>query len=161
MKRIIFVLIILFALLVTLVGCNPDLVYDENKEINPKGWNMNDRAEFEVEILDTMRLYDFAINVRNTIDYPKTNIFFFIKTTYPDGSITQRDTVECYLAYLDGSWTGKGSGRIKDNRFWFTQKVIFPQKGKYKFEIQQATRDTNLVGIANVGLHIEYHNPNR
>ncbi|MFA6199964.1 MAG: gliding motility lipoprotein GldH [Bacteroidales bacterium] len=158
MKKILLGFILLSFLF---TSCNPDVVYDENKKVNEKGWNMNDRVEFDVNIKDTLRLYDFAINLRNTIEYPNCNIFFFIKTTYPDGSITRCDTVECYLAYLDGPWTGKGSGRIKDNRFWFTKNVVFPQKGKYRFEIQQATRDTNLVGIANVGLHIEYHKAER
>lgn len=93
-----------------LTSCNPDVVFDQNKKINEKGWNMNERIEFEVEITDTLRLYDFAINLRNTTDYPNSNIFFFIKTIYPDGSITKSDTVECYLAYMDGTWTGKEVG---------------------------------------------------
>lgn len=153
MKKILFGFILISFIF---ASCNPNVVYDENKKINEKGWNMNDRVEFDVDVKDTLRLYDFAINLRNTVEYPNCNIFLFIKTTYPDGSITKCDTVECYLAYLDGTWTGKGSGRIKDNRFWFTQNVVFPQKGKYRFEIQQATRDTNLVGISDIGLHIEY-----
>lgn len=160
MKKVLFGFI-LFSITLFFTSCNPDVVFDENKKVSEKGWNMNERIEFEVDIKDTLRLYDFAINLRNTTDYPNSNIFFFIKTIYPDGSITKCDTVECYVAYLDGTWTGKGSGRIKDNRFWFTQKVIFPMKGVYRFEVQQATRDTNLVGISDVGLHIEYHNQNR
>ncbi|MCK9163411.1 MAG: gliding motility lipoprotein GldH [Bacteroidales bacterium] len=149
--------IILFSTTITLTSCNPDVVYDQSKKVDPKGWNMNKKVEFDVKIEDTLRFYDFALNIRNTTDYPNCNVFFFIKTIYPDGSITKSDTVECYLSYMDGSWTGKGSGKIKDNRFWFTQKVVFPQKGVYRFEIQQATRDTNLVGISDIGLHIEYH----
>ncbi|MFA6367691.1 MAG: gliding motility lipoprotein GldH [Bacteroidales bacterium] len=160
MNKILFGFIILSTSII-LASCNQNVVYDESKKVDPKGWNINDRVEFEVEIKDTVKFYDFAINLRNTTNYPNSNIFFFIKTIYPDGSITKSDTVECYLAYMDGSWTGKGSGRIKDNRFWFTQRVVFPQKGVYKFEIQQATRDTNLVGISDVGLHIEYHTNNR
>lgn len=140
----------------SIISCNTNIVYDKNLDINEKGWNKSDIAEFEVEIEDSLMLYDFAINIRNTINYPKSNIYFFIKTIYPDGSITRRDTIECILAYPDGSWTGKGSGRIKDNRFWFTQNVVFPLKGIYKFEIEQATRDTSIIGIKNIGLHIEY-----
>ncbi|MFV0500726.1 MAG: gliding motility lipoprotein GldH [Bacteroidales bacterium] len=151
-------LIILFALILSLsiISCNNNIVYDENVKINEKGWNKSEIAEFEVEINDTLRLYNFAINLRNTIDYPKSNIYLFVKTIYPDGSLTRRDTIECIIAYPDGKWTGKGSGRIKDNRFWFTQNVVFPLKGKYRFEIEQATRDTSLIGIKNIGLHIEY-----
>ncbi|MBP1630768.1 MAG: gliding motility-associated lipoprotein GldH [Bacteroidetes bacterium] len=153
MKNLLFGFVLLSFLF---VSCNNNLVFDQTKEVNVKGWNKSDIVEFEVEIKDTLRLYDFAINLRNTVDYPKSNIYFFIKTIYPDGSVTRCDTVECYLAYPDGTWTGKGSGSIKDNRFWFTKNVIFPLKGKYKFEIEQATRDTSIVGIKNIGLHIEY-----
>ncbi|MDR0971767.1 MAG: gliding motility lipoprotein GldH [Bacteroidales bacterium] len=137
--------------------CNNNIVYDETQKVNEKGWNMNEKKIFKVDIQDTIQRYDFAINLRNTTQYKNSNIFFFIKTIYPDNSITLCDTIECYLTYLDGSWVGKGSGRLKDNRFWFSHSVTFPQKGEYVFEIQQATRDTNLIGISDIGIHIEYH----
>jgi gliding motility-associated lipoprotein GldH len=155
MRKILFIMGL--SLICFLGSCNSDIVYDNTQTVNEKAWKRKDKLEFVVNITDTHSFYDFALNVRNTTDYPYCNIYFFVKTTFPDGSVRMQDTVECYVAYLDGGWNGNGSGHIKDNRFWFTQKVAFPQKGKYRFEITQATRDTSLLGIKDVGLHIEYH----
>jgi gliding motility-associated lipoprotein GldH len=60
------------------------------------------------------------------------------------------------LAYPDGTWKGKGSSKIRDNRFWIAKNIKFEQKGKYTFELRQATVDSTLKGICDVGLHLEY-----
>lgn len=139
-----------------IISCDNDLVYDKTLEVNDNAWHRSEVLEFEVDIEDSLRLYNIAINLRNTIDYPYSNTYLFVKTIYPDGSITRRDTVECVLAYPDGSWTGHGGRRIRDNRFWFTEPIVFPLKGRYRFEIEQGNKDTIIQGIKNVGLHIEY-----
>lgn len=138
-------------------SCNSDVAFDKSSKIDTKGWNMTDRKAFEVELSqkDIAYSYRFAVNLRNTTEYKYNNIFFFVTTIYPDGSITRKDTIECILSNPDGTWKGKGNSYIKDNRFWFAQNVKFPQKGKYIFKIEQATKDTVLTGIKDVGLHIE------
>ncbi|MGP1515739.1 MAG: gliding motility lipoprotein GldH [Bacteroidales bacterium] len=145
------------SLLLLLVSCNNDVTFDKSRAVDPDGWNMMDRQVFEVDISqrDIVYLHRFAINLRNTTEYKYNNIFFFVTTIYPDGSITKKDTVECILSDIDGTWKGKGMTDIKDNRFWFARNVKFPQKGKYIFKIEQATKDTILTGIKSVGLHVE------
>lgn len=141
----------------SLSSCNNDVLFDKSRKVDSKGWNMNDKKEFDLEVSqsDALYSYRFAINLRNTTDYKYNNIFFFVTTIYPDGSITKQDTVECILMNVDGTWKGKGNSNVKDNRFWFAKNVKFPQKGKYTFKITQATKDTILSGIKDVGLHIE------
>lgn len=137
-------------------ACNSNVVYDKNKSVDEKAWSAKDKLFYEVEITDTTQQYKVALNVRNTTDYPYSNVYFFMTTILPDGKITKRDTIECYLAYPDGNWKGKGRSDLRDNRFWIAKNVEFKQKGKYVFEIYQATTDSTLSGIADVGLHIEY-----
>ena len=84
-------------------------------------------------------------------------MFLFIEKTFPDGGIAL-DTMECPLADPEGNWYGKPSGKYVDNRYFLRKNVIFPQRGQYRFAITQATRDTNLVGIKDVGILIEYVN---
>lgn len=144
--------VILFA------ACDGQVVYDENKKVDSEKWDMNDKLFYEVDIRDTAARYKVAVNVRNSTDYPYSNVYFFMNTILPDGSLTRRDTIECYLAYPDGTWKGKGNSNIKDNRFWIAKNVRFEQKGRYVFELYQATSDTLLKGIMDVGLHIEYQN---
>lgn len=137
-------------------SCNSNVVYDENKTVDSESWKADDKIFYEFDVKNTSNKYKMALNVRNTTDYPYNNIYFFMKTILPDGSITRTDTIECYLAYPDGTWKGKGSFDVKDNRFWIAKNVEFKQKGRYVFEIYQATSDSSLVGIRDVGLHIEY-----
>ncbi len=145
-------------LLITLLftACNFNVVYDENKEVNQESWKTTDKLYYEIDIKDTLKTYKLAINIRNTIEYPYSNVYFYMNTILPDGKVTKKDTIECYLAYPDGTWKGKGNSRIKDNRFWIAKNVKFNQIGKYTFELRQATTDSLLKGISDVGLHLEY-----
>lgn len=149
-KISILLVVILFS------ACNNNVVYDENKEVNQRGWKTTDKLYYEVDITDTIKSYKLAINIRNTIEYPYSNIYFYMNTILPNGKVTKCDTIECYLAYPDGTWKGKGNSKIRDNRFWIAKNIKFEQKGKYTFELRQATIDSTLKGICDVGLHLEY-----
>lgn len=116
---------------------------------------MNDKLTFDVDVKDTARLYTFLVDLRLTADYPYSNVFFFITTTFPDGGVAA-DTLECPVASPDGQWVGKRTGGYIDNRYIFRKNMIFPATGSYTFEIQHGMRDTNITGIKNVGLRIEY-----
>ncbi len=140
-----------------LSSCNSNVMFDKSEKIKNSSWDMKEKKSFVVKVKDTDKpyTYRFALNIRNTTDYKYNNIFFFITTIYPDGSITKKDTIECELTYRDGTFKGKGNSDIKDNRFWFAQNVRFAQSGEYVFKIEQATKDTILEGIKDIGLHIE------
>lgn len=155
MKTIISRITILL-IVISFTACNVNVVYDENKEVNQESWKTTDKLYYEIDIKDTLKTYKLAINIRNTVEYPYSNIYFYMNTILPDGKVTKRDTIECYLAYPDGTWKGKGNSRIKDNRFWIAKNVKFNQIGKYTFELRQATTDSLLKGISDVGLHLEY-----
>lgn len=149
-KISILLVVILFS------ACNNNVVYDENKEVNQQAWKTTDKLYYEIDITDTIKSYKLAINIRNTIEYPYSNIYFYMNTILPNGKVTKCDTIECYLAYPDGTWKGKGNSKIRDNRFWIAKNIKFEQKGKYTFELRQATIDSTLKGICDVGLHLEY-----
>lgn len=149
--------ILFFSLLLatTFASCNKSVFYSNDQRVDDKGWNMNDKRYFEVEVTDTLRLYTFFFDLRVSQDYAWDRAFFFINTTFPDGSVA-KDTLGCPLAEPDGRWYGKRTGKYIDNRYVFRSNMIFPTTGTYRFEIAHAMRDTNIVGIKNVGLHIEY-----
>ncbi len=147
---------LLIALLISILfaSCDARRVFDENIGIEEEGWNRNNKAKFEVVITDTISLHNFYINLRNTSDYAKRNIYLYIKTTFPNNRVAI-DTLAFFLADKEGKWLGKGIGRIKDNRILFKAGVIFPYKGKYLFEIEQGMRYEVLEGVIDVGLRIE------
>ncbi len=117
-------------------------------------WGDSDIAKFTVPIVDTTSYFNIFINIRNTTDYSNCNLYLFITASSPTG-VSQRDTVECYLADEQGIWLGKGFGYIRDNRIPYKQNVRFPLKGDYKFEVKQAMRTDDLIGIASVGIRVE------
>ena len=103
---------------------------------------------------DISSSYSFFLNIRNTGDYPFSNLFLFLKTTYPDGRTT-RDTIECTLADNEGKWLGSGMSDVKFNRLLFSKGVRFPQKGNYGFELEQGMRISDVKGISDIGIRLE------
>jgi gliding motility-associated lipoprotein GldH len=116
---------------------------------------MDSTLVYQFTITDSLQYYKFYIDVRNTTAYPYQNLYLFFTTQFPDSTIFT-DTLNCILSDAYGRWTGKGSGRIKENRFVLKPKVRFQQKGNYIFTAQQAMRDNDLNGIIDFGITLQY-----
>lgn len=140
----------------SITSCNSAIFYDEHKTIANDTWNIADKVVFNVDVEETdlPNAYNFFIDLRNTKNYPYSNAFLFIKTIFPDGGFAL-DTMECPLTEPSGKWYGRVSSNHVDNRFYLRKSTIFPQKGIYQFEIFHGMRDTNVIGIKNIGLRIE------
>ena len=137
------------------VSCGTDAIYDNNKEVD-NSWSSNEKLNFNIDIKDTIGVYDIFLNIRNTTDYKYSNLYFFLKTTFPNQKISV-DTIECFLADTKGKWLGKGYGKYRDQQILFKQNGRFPMSGNYRIEIEQATRDIDLEGIKSIGLRISKH----
>ena len=104
-SRIFSILIPICAVTILLASCDSKRYYEENKPIVKGIWKSDDKAFFAVQINDTVSKYDFFLNVRNSPDYPYSNLYLFIRTTNPAGKKAQ-DTIECPLADYTGKWLG-------------------------------------------------------
>ena len=136
-------------------ACNHNIFYQKSDTLPNEVWDMNNTLVYEFEITDSLQYYNFYINVRNTTDYPYQNLHLFFTTQFPDGEMFT-DTLNGRLCDAYGRWTGKGSGKIKENRFVLKSKVRFQQKGNYVFSAQQAMRDSILIGITDFGITLQY-----
>lgn len=141
----------LAAALLLFAACNPDVIYSESHAVNERGWNLDDKLTYSIDISDTQKVYNLFVDLRVARNYPYSNSFLFLRTTFPDNTVAI-DTLECPLAYDDGKWRGKPSGQYIDNRYYFKKHVIFPQSGTYTLDITHGMRDTAIVGIKDVGL---------
>jgi gliding motility-associated lipoprotein GldH len=146
-------LLALFCLGLLLASCSDNSIYRHNIKISEQGWNKDSVAQFVVPVVDTVEQFDIFITVRNTNDYPRENLYLFVKTLSPQGNFAV-DTLNFFLADIYGNWTGKSISRIWDNKFPYRTKVKFAHKGNYTFEIEQAMRYNNLNGISDVGIEI-------
>jgi len=141
-------------LLLSLVSCNKDVLFDDTKRVPGGVWNQYDKLIFEVPIDDTINSYRFLLNIRHSTNYRYSNFFLFINSFFPDGNMA-RDTVECMLARPDGKWLGKGFAGMKDNQLLLRTGLRFPMKGIYIFEFEQGMREKSLEGISDIGFRIE------
>lgn len=135
-------------------SCDSSRIFEENKDFPETGWDSSSVVKFAVDIKDPATPANFYINVRNADGYPYSNLFLFIKTTFPNGK-QSLDTLECQLADDNGKWIGKGIGDIYDNQIPFKKNVRFPMAGLYSFEIAHGMRMTTVPLIMDVGLRIE------
>lgn len=135
-------------------ACNNNTLYSEHKSVDEKGWNMDDELRFDIDVEDTTAIYDFYVDVRNSKEYPYSNLFLFVTTTFPD-HLVRRDTLECPLADQFGQWYGKVSSNYVDGRYLLHNNIVFPMSGNYSFQVTHAMRDTNVTGIKNIGLHVK------
>jgi gliding motility-associated lipoprotein GldH len=137
-----------------LSGCNKNVVYSEYKTFENNEWYAKDRAEFDLEIKDTQSLNNISLMVRHADDYPYSNLYMFVTTSYPDGKVI-RDTMEVILANQKGEWQGSGAGDLYDLKVPIKRNVRFALAGKYKFAFEQAMRVDPLPLIMDFGLEIE------
>lgn len=150
-----FVGISVMALLLCLTtACDRNLVFEEYHSLDGQVWNSRDLMKFNVDIENKNLPYNFYINVRVRSDYKYANMYLFLKTRYPNGKMSV-DTVECYLADVEGRWLGERSGNSLDNRILLRKNLQFAESGRYSFEFVQAMRDTALQSVEEFGIRIE------
>lgn len=154
MKNILkYGLILLTSIIISSCG-DKNVVYDESIIIPNAEWDNEEFPYFDININDTLTIYDFYLNIRHLENYRYSNFYMFLHTTFPNGNQTH-DTIECIFAYPDGRWIGDGSGSMRDLKILLNNNLRFPIKGNYHFEIEQAMREPVLEGITDVGLRIE------
>ncbi len=149
-----------FSFLLLLASCQNNVFYEKIDTIPNETWNIDSTYSYTFEITDSLKYYNFLVNVRNTIDYPYQKFYVFMTTEFPSG-MTSMDTLGCIMCDIYGNWTGKGSGKMRDNQFVFRKKVRFQQKGEYTLSVQQGMRDDDIKGIANFGISLNYYNDER
>ena len=152
MKKITVIFAIISAFVMS--SCSSRMMYDESVVIPEAKWDNKNVPYFDVKVEDTISVYSFALNVRHMENYRYSNLYIFLHTTFPNGNVTH-DTIECTLAYPDGSWVGRGSGSMRSDKILLNPNLRFPLGGVYHFEIEQAMRDDILKGIADIGISIE------
>ena len=155
----------LFILGVIVISCNTNVIRSEYKSISGAVWNKNDVAEFTFSKMDSLQEYDVFINVRNDQNFPYSNLFLIASLNTPEGEIVQ-DTLEFTMAMPDGTWLGKGSGSLKENKLWYKENIVFPTSGVYTLQLSHAMRKNGnisgvvgLEGITDVGIEITKSNP--
>ena len=117
------------------------------------GWLAESPVRMEVPVSDTVGVYDVALRLRHTDDYPYSNLWLFVTTVAPDNTATV-DTVNIRLADEYGRWFGSGIGASIQYEFLYRQAFRFDRSGLWHIAIQQGMQDSELEGITAVGIKV-------
>lgn len=158
-------LICAFLTVILLVSCDSNIIKSEYRSLKDGIWDKDNILEFSFSEMDTVQAHDIFINVRNDNTFPYSNLFIIAALTTPEGQVL-KDTLEYDMALPDGSWLGKGSGSIKENKLWYKENIVFESSGVYTIEVSQAMRKNGnvagiigLEGITDVGIEVTKSNP--
>ncbi len=153
------VFLILAIGLFTLSGCDSSRVYESYHTTGPRGWHLDSSMVFEVKKeADTLR-YDGVLALRVNPKYPYRNLYVFVDQSYPSGK-SRRDTINYRLAAPNGELLGKGMGAVKEFQLPIFSNKVLPGKGVYSITLTHGMRDTQLVGIEDVGFRLALHRKN-
>jgi gliding motility-associated lipoprotein GldH len=154
MSRTVFNILFSAILVVLIISCDRNRIFEDYQKIPQAGWNKDSLVTFNVPISDTLVTNNLYINVRNDIKYNYSNLWLFVEIVQP-GDIALSDTFEMSLADPSGKWLGEGFGGIKTRQVIYKRNVYFPVSGEYRINIQQGMREDLLKGITDVGFRVE------
>jgi len=151
----------LLIVLISIVSCNNNLVFDSYKSIQNAEWHKDSIVKFEFSPIDTISRNKIHINLRNNDAYAYSNLFLIVGIDFPN-NYKVVDTLEYEMADAEGKFLGEGLTDLKENVLEFKSNVIFPTTGTYNISIQQAMRKSgevdgiqSLKGVTDVGIQIE------
>jgi gliding motility-associated lipoprotein GldH len=145
--------IFLFSIVGLFAACHPsNEVYYRFESIPHAAWDKNTEYKFDVEITDTLALYDVFVEVRNNNRYNYRNLWLFVSFKTPEGNM-RKDTLNCELANEYGEWYGKGRG-LHTIVFPYDQSIRYPYSGTYSYIVKQGMRSDRLEGISDIGIRV-------
>lgn len=140
-------------IVITLIGCGPTPYFSESYELDPLGWTSEEKILFQPEIVDTSASYELQLIVDHEMTYSYENIYFRIKTLFPDRP-AQEENLSVDLATKTGQWVGNCSGGHCKAKVYLLDNFKFPTKGTFGFELLQYTRDESLAGINSLKMEL-------
>lgn len=142
---------LLLLLLLVFSSCTHNKIFEKFEKIDNYSWKRNKVIKFEVPIEDTLALYDVSIAIRHTSYYTFANIRVNMMINYPSGDMRVKD-YNILVRNKDGTFCGDGAGDLWDVTHLALEKVSFPYKGTYIFEIQNVMPLMETPDIMDVGL---------
>ena len=138
-------------------ACDENRVYEKNNDFQNRYWVVNEKPAFEFDIAEDQYNYNLYCDIRNTVSFPYSRLFFNYQLEDSAGVVLQKKLTEKTL--FDPK-TGKpfgssGLGDIYDHRVTILSNYHFPYKGKYRVRFEQYMRLDTLPGVLAVGLRVE------
>ncbi|GJM59880.1 gliding motility lipoprotein GldH [Persicobacter diffluens] len=159
MKRLKFCLLACMAL--AFFACDSGQVYEAMHKFEGQKWEDEDAPKFDFSIPDPGQEYNVACLIRNTLQYPKHNIYLTYTLEDSTGQVLDSQLLKKDLFDpVTGRPLGTGIGDIFDHEFMLKEHFKFPQRGGYRLKLQQFVRneETSLPEIVAVGIRVSKSN---
>jgi gliding motility-associated lipoprotein GldH len=144
----------MLAVVLVLGACGNNVVFQQTEVEAEEGWAYTHPFSFTYNVTDTAALHNLIFDVRVTPDYGYQNLWLYIETNWPDGSVYY-DSVNCPMAYPTGEWVGTSAGELIDTPVLLRQKFKFDQLGDVTIKIKHGMRYKHLPHVKNVGIIIK------
>lgn len=143
-------------ILLGLISCNADRVFEDNMDFEEPYWTKQSVPEFTFEITDTEVAYNLYINVRNSMDYPFYNLYYQYEIKDSIGNGLSKDMLELILFdSKTGEPLGSGLGDLFDHQDLVVEDYQFETPGTYSIAFTHFMRTDTLPLILSVGARVE------
>jgi len=142
-----------FISLVFLTSCGPTPYYENSVDVNAEKWKHDDKIDFVVEALDIESKYIMNLVVSHSQEFSYQNLYLNVTTSFPTQEQTE-ERLNIELSDKKGQWVGKCNSGICKTKVYMLDNFKFPEKGSYKFSIEQLSREENLQGISELKLEL-------
>jgi len=154
-KIVVFIILPLFFF----ISCNKNIIISEKKGIMDGVWKINKTVVLSPKINNTEKNYNIFIDVEIKENFLTNNIWLFIQTKSPTGSINN-DTIQYFVTDATGKWFGNKKGNFIENKFLYKSNIRFSEPGIYTFHISHGMRVKDLPKVKSIGIVIEETNAN-
>ena len=146
--------IVLALLLLTLMSCNFNRIYNKHEGIPELVWRRAYVLTFEVDIQDISIPYDIDVAVRHAEGFPNKVLKIKASLTNPSGE-TLTNPFDLVLADEDGKWIGSGMGQIWDTEVSILDDFRFQEVGTYTFMIEHNMNAEMVPLVMEIGLVVD------
>ncbi len=139
-----------------LAACDPDLVFNDNVDIEEGKWFVKQVPSFGFDIPDASARYNVYYNLRNGRAYPYYNLYLTRYLFDAKGKLVEKKLDQLFLAdATTGKPLGTGLGDLFDHKVLALKEYRFPAPGRYTLKIEQYMRQNPLPDVFSVGVTVE------
>lgn len=149
--------LLILVLSTVLFSCGEQPFYEKVVAFDDREWSLDEKPSYIVDVKDVSKEYDFTLSLRTSTDYKYSNLWIFMKTITPDGTVA-REPFEIVITNDDGSWVGEKSGSVVTTPLYFRSRKL-PKAGEYTFVIEQGITESKVDEVHDLTFRVDESKP--
>jgi gliding motility-associated lipoprotein GldH len=135
---------------------NPNVLLDQNIDLENRSWKISDTLRFEFQIRDIAPTYSIDYLIRNSLEYPYARLFVAYQLKDSTGVLISEKLVSNYLFHekTGEPFGASGLGDVYDHRFPLLEDYRFSRNGRFQLQLVQQMRLDTVPGIMAVGARV-------